>query len=204
VPQRPLPPPVLQAICEEVDTAQRQQQLLGLLEQAIAFLGAIGTAEVAETPLREYATGVLLLSEDAWKGASTHGVAQHVLLCHLQSLFVALEEGTPDALEAVHPKYREPLPAGLDATLRADVRLRRSVLLPVLHEFMTGQLVDGTWPADASLKQYLTFTDPDLEDADWYAEAFPEDLTLSHAIALHDALTDAGGAGGGDAPGADA
>eukprot|EP00966_Prymnesium_polylepis_P222479 5147291-Prymnesium_polylepis.1 len=119
---------------------------------------------------------------------------------------------------------------------------------------MTGQLVDGTWPADASLKQYLTFTDPDLEDADWcvflghatrilaavscaacivqrfrrgahsdsrgsrpdttvarallslsrYAEAFPEDLTLSHAIALHDALTDAGGAGGGDAPGADA
>lgn len=34
VPQRPLPPALLQAICEEVDTAQKQQALLQLLEQA--------------------------------------------------------------------------------------------------------------------------------------------------------------------------
>lgn len=70
-----------------------------------------------------------------------------------------------------------------------DVRLRRAVLLPVLHEFLTTQLVDGSWPADANLKQYLTFTDPDLEDAQWYVEAFPEELTLCHAFELHGALT---------------
>ena len=127
VPQTPLPPSILQSICEEVDTAQRQQALLALLEQAaavrgttimcdrhyhlampqppsqayrttpllheqaVAFLGAVGAEGVAEQPLREYATQVLLLSPTAWEQASTHGVEQHVLLCHLQSLFVALE-----------------------------------------------------------------------------------------------------------------
>lgn len=106
----------------------------------------------------------------------------------VQSLFVALEEGTPDALEAVHPKYRQPLPVGLEARLRADVRLRRPVLLPILHEFLTSQLVDGSWPADANLKQYLTFADSDLAEADWYEAAFPEELTLCHAVALHAAL----------------
>ena len=189
VPQRPLPPAILQAICEEVDTAQRQQALLALLEHAVGFLGALGTEGAAEQSLREYAISVLLLSDDAWGLASTHSVEQHVLLCHLQCLFVALEEGTPDALENVHPKYKEPLPPGLDERLGADVQLRRAVLMPVLHEFVTTQLVDGSWPADANLKQYLTFTDPDLEDADWYVDAFPEELTLCHAVALHAALT---------------
>ena len=59
------------------------------------------------------------------------------------------------------------------------------VLLPVVHEFMTSQLVDGSWPVDAPLKQYLTFTDPDLEDAEWYVDAFPDSLTLCHAAALY-------------------
>ena len=228
VPQTPLPPAVLQSICEEVDTAQRQQALLALLEQvvaihraplttsllrlfyslttshpsltgpycthptvqAVAFLGAVGAEGVAEQPLREYATQVLLLSPAAWKQASTHGVEQHVLLCHLQSLFVALEEGTPDALENVHPKYREPLPAALEERLRTDVRLRRSVLLPVLYEFMTSQLVEGSWPVDANLKQYLTFTDPDLDEAEWYGDAFPDDLMLCHAYTLHAVLAE--------------
>ena len=74
--------------------------------------------------------------------------------------------------------------------LRSDVRLRRSVLLPVLYEFMTSQLVDGSWPVDANLKQYLTFTDPDLEETELYADAFPDELTLCHAFALHAALTE--------------
>jgi len=200
VPQRPLPPALLQAICEEVDTAQKQQALLQLLEQAVAFLSALGTPATAEQPLHEYALAVLLLPEEVWQQATTHSLEQHVLLCHVQSLFVALEEGTPDAMEGVHPKYKQPLPAGLEAQLQADVRLRRVVLLPVLHEFITTQLIEGSWPTDANLKQYLTFTDPDLDDAEWYVNAFPENLTLSHAVALHVALTssdDAGGGGGG-------
>jgi hypothetical protein len=189
VPQRPLPPALLQTICVELNTAQLQQALLGLLEQAVAFLSALGQESSAEQPLREYVLHTLLVPDEVWKQASSHSVEQHVCLCHVQSLFVALEEGQPDALERVHSKYREPLPAGLAQVLRADVRLRRSVLLPVLHEFLTTQLVEGSWPADASLKQYLTFTDPDLEDAEWYAGAFPEQLSLCHAVALHAALT---------------
>jgi hypothetical protein len=87
--------------------------------------------------------------------------------------------------QSVHTKYREPLPPTFEERLKVDVRLRRSVLMPVLHEFMTSQLVTGSWPADANLKQYLTFSDPDLDDAEWYAEAFPEELMLCHAVALH-------------------
>lgn len=69
------------------------------------------------------------------------------------------------------------------------MRLRQSVLLPVLHELITSQLVNGSWPVDASLKQYLTFTDPDLEEAPWYVDAFPEEPTLSHAVAVHELLS---------------
>ena len=71
------------------------------------------------------------------------------------------------------------------------MRLRLSVLLPVVYEFMTSQLVDGSWPADASLKQYLTFTEPDLDDAEWYTEAFPDDLMLCHATAVYELLSPA-------------
>lgn len=103
VPQTPLPPAVLQSICAEVDTAQRQQALLALLEQAVAFLGAVGSEAAREQSLQEYAMKVLLLSPEMWAHASTIGVEQHVRLSHLQSLFVALEEGTADALESVSP-----------------------------------------------------------------------------------------------------
>ena len=127
--------------------------------QAVAFLGALGTEAAAQQPLREYAAAVLLLSPEAWEQAATPSVEQHVRLCHLQSLVVALEEGGADSLlDNVHPKYREPLPAGLEERLASDVRLRRSVLLPVLHEFISSQLVESSWPADANLKQYLTLS----------------------------------------------
>ena len=63
-----------------------------------------------ESPLADAreADSCALLSADAWKRASTHSVEQHVLLCHLQSLFVALEEGRPDALEDVSHYGAEP------------------------------------------------------------------------------------------------
>ena len=84
VPQAPLPPPLLQQLCAEVDTAQRLHALLALLEHAVAFLSALGTAAHAETPLRAYAAQVLLLTPEAWAAAATPGVEQHVRLCHLQ------------------------------------------------------------------------------------------------------------------------
>ena len=53
---------------------------------------------------------------------------------------------------------------------------------------MVTQLAEASWPADANLKEFLTFADADLGEADWYEDAFPEELTLGHAVALHAAL----------------
>ena len=48
------------------------------------------------------------------------------------------------------------------------------------------QLVEARWPADASLKQYLAFSsDADLEEAEWYVQAFPEALELRHALSTY-------------------
>ena len=210
VPQRPLGEATLEAIWAEVDTQQRAQALLALLEQAIAFLGALGgggggggaAAEggteggdgdagtawaQANAPLEGYARRALLLSADEWEAVSTPTLAQQVCLCHLQSLFVALDEGAPggSVLDAVSARYREALPPDLEAALGADA-LRVGELLPVLHDLMSSQLVEARWPADASLKQYLAFSsDADLEEAEWFVQGFPEALELRHALSTY-------------------
>ena len=110
-------------------------------------------------------------------------------LCHLQSLFMALEEGSPGgALERVSPRYREPLTAELEEAL-GDARLRPATLLPILNDLMLTQLAEGTWPADAQLKMYVTFaTEQDLEEEAWFVDAFPEALELRHTCAAYNAL----------------
>ena len=141
----------------------------------------------ANAPLEGYARRALLLSADEWEAVSTPTLAQQVCLCHLQSLFVALDEGAPggSVLDAVSARYREALPPELEAALGADA-LRVGELLPVLHDLMSSQLVEARWPADASLKQYLAFSsDADLEEAEWFVQGFPEALELRHALSTY-------------------
>lgn len=80
-------------------------------------------------------------------------LCQHVHLCHLQSLFLALEskrdaakEGGGDPLDKVALKYREALPEALLATVRSAITLGEidcGVFVPLLREFASEQLCTG-------------------------------------------------------------
>ena len=140
----------------------------------------------AETPLAVYARKALLLSGEAWAAVSSPALQQRVCLCHLQSLSMALEgHGGPD--EALAHVYRAPLPAELEARLRVDERLPPQTLLALLHDFMgMPGLGEGTWPAEAPLKQYLGFsTEQDLDEEEWFVVAMPDELELRHTLALY-------------------
>ena len=59
-------------------------------------------------------------------------------------------------------------------------------ILALLHDLMAVPgLAEGTWPPDASLKEYLDLsTEEDLDDEAWYVEAFPDELELRHTLAV--------------------
>ena len=59
-------------------------------------------------------------------------------------------------------------------------------ILALLHDLMAVPgLAEGTWPPDASLKEYLDLsTEEDLNDEAWYVEAFPDELELRHTLAV--------------------
>ena len=198
VPQRQLPSAVLDAVLAEVDTQQRLRALLGLVERAVTLLGEMPAAAAAveaggggeglphaEMPLAAYARGALLLSEEAWAAVSSPTLQQQVCLCHLQSLSLALEgRGGPE--ENLAHAYRELLPPELEQRLRTDARLPPQPILALLHDLMAVPgLAEGTWPPDASLKEYLDLsTEEDLDDEAWYVEAFPDELELRHTLAV--------------------
>jgi len=194
VPQRALPESTLAMVWEEVDTQLRLAALLAVLEQTATFLGAVGASNgtgLAEQPLQKYALESLGLTDSGWAEASTPTVEQQVRLCHVQALLVALEEGASgsSALDCVALAYREPLSESLHAQLASDTRLVVSDLLPALHDLLTQQLCEANWNPVSQLKQYLAFaSDVDLEEQAWYAEAFPEELTLAHSLAAYDVL----------------
>jgi hypothetical protein len=80
-------------------------------------------------------------------------VVQHVQLCNLQSLFLALEskrdavkEGGGDPLDKVALKYREPLPDAAAAILRSSIAVGAidlGIFIPLLREFANEQLCTG-------------------------------------------------------------
>jgi hypothetical protein len=79
-------------------------------------------------------------------------VQQHIHLCHLQALFLALEskrdssQGGGDPLDKVALKYREALPEHVLSVLRAAIAvgdIDRGVFIPLLREFATEQLCTG-------------------------------------------------------------
>jgi hypothetical protein len=110
-------------------------------------------------------------------------LAQHVKLCHLQALYLALEERSgDDPLGAVALAYRDQLPPHVEAALRQGAAAIDTFLfLPILREFCSEQLAAASWPQEANLKVYMGYSsEVDLDALDWFA-AVPDELELRHA-----------------------
>lgn len=186
-----------ESIWNEIDTQERLSKLMGQLEICINFLVGVGGSSVKDingrTSLQDYALNVLHIPKETWDSVSTPSISQHVMLCHLQSLFMSLEEkifGSP--LDNIHSKYRAKLPLAMDAKLRRSLsKFDLKILLPVMRDFMIEQLTSGNWDEKAKLKEYLTYgTEIDLGELEWYNTHFPEDLTLEHSLSAFQLFSD--------------
>ncbi|KAJ1621669.1 hypothetical protein T492DRAFT_349950 [Pavlovales sp. CCMP2436] len=188
VAQRPLPVPVLDALWVELDTGRQLARLTALVEEATRFASAVGGGADAraETPLQAFALEGLRMAASEWQACSTPSVRQHVRLCHLAALFLALEEGASGSSslsQAVLTKYQQPLPAPLRrALLDAAPLLELSLLVPALRDLLAEQLTSDAWDAGAPLKQYIVYSsEHDLEAEPWWP-LLPEQVQLAQAM----------------------
>jgi len=127
---------------------------------------------------------VLGVDDSRWQDIAPLPVQQHIRLCHLAGFFTLIEEaknGSP--LDAVCERYKLVLPSGVEADLRVKAStMNLDVLLPILKDLLVSRLVEETFPAEASLAEYLEYsTDLDLSSFAWFTEGFPQSLTLAYA-----------------------
>lgn len=133
--------------------------------------------------LERYVLDTLLMSPRKWEEIRCPALAQHVKLCHLQSLYLSLEERSgDDPLGAVALAYRDNLPAHVEADLKQNsATIDCFVFLPILREFCSEQLASDTWPPAANLKEYIGYSsEVDLDSLDWF-RVVPDELELRHA-----------------------
>ena len=109
----------------------------------------------------------------------------HVLLSHLQSLFLGLEERRAgDVLVQVALKYREELSEDQKNSLKDGIKsMDMSILLDTLRDLATGQLVSGGWSPDADMKEYMGYIDPSITDFEWFHRL--PDFKLKHVYHLY-------------------
>lgn len=178
-------------LLQEIDTQSRVAKLMQLLEVCVHFLvstaSSLQKGEVqGDLLLSDYVLKVLQTDREVWDEISSPTLNQQVSLKHLQSLFMVLEESMGgSALEKVHHRYREPLPASVQDQLSSCHRkLNLELILPALRDLLVEQLCSPSWDAAASLKNYLiyTCTAEDLEESEWYQTFFPDSLTLAVAL----------------------
>jgi MoxR-like ATPase len=142
-------------------------------------------------------SGGVSTSSQSWVECRPNVVAEYVRLCHLQDLYLCVEEkleGGP--LACVELKYRTQLGCERRDELRGifsrkgSEQLDIKLLQPVLRDLLVGPLTSTTWPHDAPLKLYLTFQDADLADMAWFENGFPDDLMLEHSCAVYEVIVD--------------
>lgn len=106
------------------------------------FLSSHVPSAITPLFLCSYVLKTLLIDSAAWEDVSTVSVRTQARLCHLQSLFLALEEKAHgSALDGVLLMYREPLPPELRGALKVAIAsFDLAVLVPVVRDFMTDQL----------------------------------------------------------------
>jgi hypothetical protein len=193
--QEPLSKEMAQVILKEVGSPSQARACLELLETCVSFLQATGGSfvqrlDVGEKTLGEYIRTVLLMKEADF-GSRT--ISQQVRLKHIDSLWKLLRDVTVvDPFANVRPKYRESLDEKQsEALLAATALMDVEVLLPLLREFICGQLTEEHIDKESSLKATLGFLesgDAYLSDLPWFASSFPAALLMKHAMATYELL----------------
>jgi hypothetical protein len=206
VPQVALPRALADAVGGSLGaSASQAAACLRLVDTAIAFLQGTGGSAITQlgaalgsTSLSAYLQEVLLMRREDVGEPAVRAVAQQVQLQHLAAVWQQLRECTGDVLAAVRPKYRAALPDGARAALLGAVgagQLRLPLLLPVLGDFLSAQLVEDHTSAAMGLKDmlgYCTGEDGEkLVDLPWFEENFPsgegegeggDGLLMMHAL----------------------
>ena len=203
VKQQKLSESIMQLICSEIDTKNRIVRLLSFLEIIVGFLTSVGGQNVVgqmgigQVLLREYAIETLHIEAKEWDEVATMSVNEHVRMCHLQCLFLRLEEmmtGSP--LDDVKDDYREPINEKMKDELRRNVEAHQDfyfkVLFPSLRDFMVQRMTskeESVMEPSLPLKEYLEYHISD-EDYDAYDDLFVDIFSLQHAFSLFEFLND--------------
>jgi len=212
LPQVPaLPAAMAAALPAELDTREQVICFLGLLEEAMHFLVAVGAQPGGVGPgggggerdvlLATYLRDVVMVSKERLAGLPS-SVEQQATLRHLRALFLLAEDrllhsavagGAAALLPSVLSRYRSPLPEDLGAALSAACArcVELEAVVPVLHDLLTGVLSDGdtSYSASEDLAEFLVYEDVSLEAQPWFRRHFPADLRLGHALEAFRAMT---------------
>jgi len=181
-----------QNILKELGSISKARACLELLETCISFLQATGgTLDVAELTLGDYVKNVLLL-ETAEFGSAI--IAQHVQLKHIDSLWRLLRDfAVADPFANVHPKYRVAFKDQKDqeAVAQAAESMDKTVLLPIMKEYLISQLKEAHTNAAATIKSTIGIfdhNDQDLADVDWFKSHFPEHILMANMLVTYQAI----------------
>jgi len=211
LPQAPaLPPAMAAALHAELDTREQAVRFLGLLEEAIHFLVAVGAQPAGgspegsdgETLLAAYLLKVVMVGRDRLAGGLPPSVEQQATLRNLRALFLFAEDRLLSSAESgsaavllpsVLARYRVPLPEEAHKVLAAACArcAELEVVVPVLHDLLTGVLSDdaASYSASESLAEFLVYEDVSLESQPWFGAHFPSDLRLGHALEAFRVMT---------------
>lgn len=197
--QEVLPKDVAEQIIKELGSPSAARVCLELIETCTSFIMATGGAlvqrlNIGERYLGDYTKSVLMM-EHAEFGSPT--VAKQVQLKHIDAVWKMLQDySIVDHFANIRPKYRQslPPPAARGLTTLAS-RLDLDLLLPLMKEFITGQLCEDHIGAAVTIKSviaYLQAGDDALVDFPWFEQIFPEDILMCCALHTYETLEAAG------------
>jgi len=111
-------------------------------------------------------------------------------LKHIDSLWKLLRDFTIiDPFVNVHPKYRDPLDAKMGSQVaQACEHFDKSVLLPLMKEFIIAQLSEDHISVKESIKTiigYLEASDTYLVDLPWFHTYFPNSLLMKNIMDVY-------------------
>lgn len=171
------------------------------LERCIRFVASLGSGAGGAgidggMTLEQFVTAVLHVDPAEWALIRTPTLADGIKLETLGSGYSFLEECLSDGnpLDAVLGIYKVPLSGEtLAETQRATGVLDLPVLLPVFRHFLNrlrdGFSADPQHPLKVWLANEPVNESTVLDDLPWFADHFPEQALMSHAVATFRTLS---------------